>query len=152
MKNAEQGQCACGQTKFQIKGTPLVRGYCHCTLCQKYNNAPFGDITVYRAKDIELPPESAVEYAYHRQPNLLSRGVCVTCRSPAIEKMNVLAMMKFVIVPTANIVNHDHLITPSLHIFYDKRVADIDDGLPKHHGYFASQSGFLKALLKSKKG
>lgn len=152
MEKTEPGHCACGHAIFQIKGAPILRGYCHCTICQKYNNAPFGDITVYRAKDVTLPLEASVEYTSYRQPSFLKRGVCVSCRSPAVETLNICSMLKLVIVPTANISNSDHLITPSLHIFYDKRTADIEDGLPKFQGYFASQTGFLKALMKAKKG
>lgn len=33
---------------------------------------------------------------------------------------------------------------PTAHFFYETRVADIDDDLPRHEGFLASQRAFLK--------
>ncbi len=36
---------------------------------------------------------------------------------------------------------------PVAHIFYEKRVADVHDTLPKHSGFLASQLAFGKYLM-----
>ena len=36
---------------------------------------------------------------------------------------------------------------PRMHGFYDSRVADIADRLPKYHGYWGSQLGAMRHLL-----
>jgi hypothetical protein len=36
-----------------------------------------------------------------------------------------------------------------MRVFYDSRVADADDDLPRHEGFVASQTAFLRLLLRS---
>jgi len=52
-----QCQCSCGKTQFAISANvaPIMRVYCHCTICQKYGGEPFADILVFRKKDITAP-------------------------------------------------------------------------------------------------
>jgi hypothetical protein len=38
------------------------------------------------------------------------------------------------------------LPSPVAHLFYDKRISDIEDPYPKHEGYFRSNMAFLKYL------
>lgn len=38
------------------------------------------------------------------------------------------------------------------HIFYDSRVADVEDGLPTHSGYWPSQWAFMKLVFAGLRG
>ena len=58
-------------------------------------------------------------------------------------------MPKLVIVPSANIRSPELVADPSLHIFYNHRVDDVDDDLPKFNGYLRSQLAFGHRLIKS---
>lgn len=48
------GRCSCGSFAFEVTGKPLFRAYCHCTICQKFNNADYSDVTVFYAKNVDL--------------------------------------------------------------------------------------------------
>jgi len=37
----DDGRCPCGTTTFAIDGPPPFRAFCHCTICQAYNGAPY---------------------------------------------------------------------------------------------------------------
>ena len=45
--------CSCGEVEFTISSKPLFRGYCHCTICQRFNDAPYADITVFTADNLD---------------------------------------------------------------------------------------------------
>ena len=132
-------QCSCGTVRFNVHGRPIVRFICHCTICQAFNQAPYADVTLYRAEDVAMPDPVLMEYKTYRSPPAVQRGKCIACRRPAVEFIHIFPMPKLIIVPGANI--HDPALVPepSLHIFYDRRVADIDDPLPKFNGYWKSQ-------------
>ena len=140
-------QCACGKTQFRLHGSPLIRAYCHCTICQQFSGAAFADISVFRPRDVEMPPAGQVEFRTYRPPPAVQRGNCVDCGKPALEMMNIVALPKMILVPTNNIAERGSLPEASLHVFYNSRVADADDDLPKYSGYWRSQFVFCRKLI-----
>ncbi|KAF8913190.1 Mss4-like protein [Gymnopilus junonius] len=36
-----RGGCFCGSVRYQVVGKPILRAYCHCSLCQRLNAAAF---------------------------------------------------------------------------------------------------------------
>jgi len=60
--------CECGHVKYEISGHPLFRVYCHCTICQKFNDAPFGDVVVYKSAHVSDPEVQSVEYMTLKPP------------------------------------------------------------------------------------
>lgn len=149
---AINASCQCGSAGFSIQGQPLLHGYCHCSICQAFNDAAYGDITLFRARDVTLPEAGKVEYRYYTSPPMVHRGKCVACGKPAVETLSLPLMPGLVIVPTANIHEPERVPAPSIHIFYGSRRADIEDDLPKYEGYLASQLAFgwqlTRALLR----
>lgn len=141
------GQCPCGTATFAIDGPPLFRMLCHCTICQAYNDAPFADVTAFRARHVHLIDEASVAFRAWRQPPLVQRGRCVRCEAAALERVRLPVMPHLTLVPSANVADGSRLPVPEAHIFYASRVADADDGLPKHAGFVGSQIAFAKALL-----
>jgi hypothetical protein len=139
-------QCACGHVHFDIRARPRFRARCHCTICQRFNQAPFGDIVVFRAGDVDLPPAGTVEYAAYRPPPNVQRGVCSSCAQPVLERFESPLFPKLRFVPAA-LIDPAELPKVSFDVFYERRVADIDDGLPKYTGYLRSQLAFMKQVL-----
>ena len=142
-------ECACGATRFSASESPLFRLICHCSICQRFNDAPYADVTVFRAKDVAMPPDEVVQFNTYRPPPNVRRGVCSQCASPAIEVFHTPLLPKLTIVPTQNIKRRDRLPKPAAHIFYESRVSDVDDDLTKHHGYWRSQAAFGRLLLQA---
>ncbi|UTW47270.1 GFA family protein [Bacterioplanoides sp. SCSIO 12839] len=142
-----KAQCRCGKVSFSIQGPALLRGYCHCSICQAVNHAPHADITVFRARDVEAPDASLLQYNAYKFPPILQRGKCADCGDIAIEYLTLGVLPKTVIVPTKNLSGDCVLPEPAFHMFYENRVADADDTLPKGKGYLASQWLFAKKLI-----
>ena len=142
------GRCACGSITFETISSPICRAYCHCTICQKFNNSEYADVTAFFAKGVTPIDESRIDYIAYKQPPMLHRGICIECKKPAIEKLNIPLMPKLILVPSANIDNARLLPESVMHIFYDKRIHDVDDGLKKYSGFISSQLGFSLGLMR----
>ena len=141
-------QCSCGEVKFTVTGKPLLRAFCHCTICQKYNQAAYADITLFRAKDVIMPRPGSVKFSAYKKPPAAQRGKCVVCGKPALETLK-LTMLDIVIIPSVNVQDKSFVSDPQLHIFYDTAVTAMDDNLPKYSGYLKSQLAFSYQLIKS---
>lgn len=142
-------RCSCGQVQFAIKGEPLFRAFCHCTICQSFNRSAHADILLVRTKDVALPPMDRITFKTHKQPPIVRRGQCSACGSPVMEALTIPAFPKLSILPVQTMTDTTGLPDGAFHMFYDRRVADIEDDLPKHAGYLPSQWAFGATLLKA---
>ncbi len=139
--------CECGEAKFTLKGKPLVRMFCHCTICQEFNESDFSDITVFLTKDIEFDQSQNIEFRKYKAPPAVDRGKCGSCHKPIIEFLDVPLFPSLTIIPSQNIGKCSNLPESCAHIFYHRRVKDIDDSLPKYSGFIGSQFLFMKKLF-----
>jgi len=132
--------------KVVAQRPPLFRIICHCTICQSFNRAAFADVSVFRAKDVIVPPGNLVDFRTYRPPPAIRRGKCARCGGPAVE---LAAIPPLAIVPSANFDDVSFLPVPAFHIFYERRVSDAEDDVPKHSGYWPSQLAFLSRYVTS---
>ncbi|MEN1726936.1 MAG: GFA family protein [Pseudomonadota bacterium] len=145
------GHCGCGNVSFEISGQPLFRMRCHCTICQRFNQAPFADVVIFRADDVGLPAEGTVDYQSYKAPPNVQRGRCAACGQAAFERFEMALFPKLRMVPAA-LLPSDELPDVRFDAFYDKRVRDIEDNKPKHEGFWASQRAFLQLWRASRAG
>ena len=138
--------CRCGKSGVEISGEPLLRFICHCTLCQAFNKAPVADVVLYRSKDVALTPGTDLQYQQMRKPPAVDRGTCKACGQPVAEFMHLPLISDIAFVP-AELIPPDNLPEPAMRLFYDSRLEDVNDGLPRHEGYLASQFAVMRRLL-----
>lgn len=146
----QQSHCPCGRVSLDITGLPLVRIACHCSICRAFNEAPFADLLVFRARDVARPAPGLVNFRAWRPPPNVRRGACSGCGKPALELFRAPPLPSLAMFPTANLGGTPPPLTA--HIFYDNRVADVDDGLPRHSGYWPSQWAFMKLVFAGLRG
>lgn len=137
--------CSCGTNKFEVTNRPLARFVCHCEVCQKFTGKAFSDVTVALMRDVNLLDISHTEFSRMKAPPNIKRGKCTKCHKPSLE-MGIIDQLAF--IPTSTYPEPELLPEPSLHAFYHRRVADIDDNLPKHEGFFKSQVAIISLLGK----
>ena len=131
-----QGGCQCGANTFTIKAQPIVRFKCHCLVCQQYSGKAYNDVSVFLRKDVEQIQAENTNFKRYKLPPNIRRGKCKICHQPSIE----LALVgQLLIVPTMNIQEPNLLSAPSMHLFYHRRVANVEDNLPKYNGFMSSQ-------------
>jgi hypothetical protein len=143
------GGCACGHVRYATNGTPLFRAYCHCLICQEYNQADRADIIVMRSTDVMVHAADRIAFRSHAAPPLLQRGRCRRCGGVAIEKMRIPLMPRLTILPAQTLDDSGGFPGSSFHMFYHRRVADADDALPRHSTYLSSQLAFSSGLLRA---
>lgn len=144
----KQGRCTCGSVDFYITEPAIFRVFCHCSLCQEYENAPFADVSVFYARSVTAFDDSKISYKCFKKPAVVQRGSCKQCNDAVLEKIGIPLMPKMIVVSSNNIQDTSLLLAPSMHMFYDKRVADIEDNLKKYKGFASSQLAFGAALIK----
>ena len=147
-ESVPDGGCPCGSVSFRITGRPLLRAFCHCNTCREFNGTDVADVTVFRAADVVVENESGVDYRAYQRPALARRGKCTSCERPAVERASIPFGLDIVILPSENVRREVLLPAPSMHIFYDRRVADAADDLPKRGGFITSQTSFMLGLFK----
>jgi len=79
-------QCPCGTNQFSAQGEPIVRFFCHCTICQDKYQAPFADVTLFKLPAVTLP-EQATTYGKYKRFVAIDRGICDACHKPVMAKM-----------------------------------------------------------------
>lgn len=145
--NETKASCKCGAVSFTVSAPAVARVSCHCTICQQFTQSPFSDMCVFRASSISLESEDTVDFQAYRPPPSVQRGKCKQCGGAALERMNIFPFPKLIMVPTANL--PPEVVVPSaMHVFYNRRVRDAEDDLPKYVGYWRSQVAFIIHLIK----
>ena len=139
--------CSCGASRFRVNARPFARFICHCTICQAYTGKPYSDVTVLRARDVEVEEGAQVAYRKHRLPPNIERGTCTSCGKPVLE-FGLAGPAKLAFVPTANYADTTALPPASLHMFYHRRVSDAQDGLPRYSGYLRSQLAVIGLMFR----
>jgi hypothetical protein len=131
-----------------------VRFICHCTICQTVYRKPFADIVAVKASQIATPIDRSVQVKKYKSPPALDRGVCSSCSNPVVAFLPLMPFFGLAFVPSANFPSGTRLPEPSEHVFYEKRVADVDDAIHKVSGFWPSQWGvtsrFFSGLLLPK--
>ena len=138
--------CACGKAQILVLGRPFARFICHCTICQSVYRAPFADVTILFRRSVVLPQIEAIRFKKYRTPPALSRGTCTSCGSP------VVALMPFprlAFIPAPNYPQSHKLPAPAMHIFYQSRISDVHDNLPKYSGYWPSELAVTRLVLRT---
>lgn len=140
------GRCTCGDVAFEAE-RPLMRAFCHCSICKTYHGRDFADFTVFSTRRFQQTADGPVTYKALKQPPLLRRGHCDRCAAPILEKLFIPGLPRMMLIPTRWLSSAEQLPEPSLHMFYDLRVSDHDDGLPKAKGYLPSQILLARHLM-----
>jgi len=148
--NQSIATCACGNVSFDMKGTPLLRFICHCTICQRFNNSSYADAIVYSSTMVQEPELGLVDFKAYKPPPNVQRGKCITCMTPIIEHLNMPLFPKLTIIPSSTYQSNEALPLPTAHFFYDQSVAEVNDEIQKYEGFVSSQCGFVKHLILAK--
>lgn len=141
----QEGSCSCYSNTYTINAKPGGRFICHCTICQEYTGQAYNDVTVLLKSDVSQLNLIRTKFRRWKLPPNISRGLCTRCNKPSIEMAVGGTLM---LVPTTNYPDVVALPEPSMHLFYNRRVEDMDDNLPKYNGFVQSQAMMVKALAQ----
>jgi len=149
MMNEVHCTCSCGKAGLVVTGPILCRVRCHCTICQSVNQAPFADSTILMAKHVPLDRVENVRFETLKKPPALQRGFCRSCGCFVVAYGTILPFFSLAAVPAARYPQEVQLPEPEMHGYYESRIADADDELPKYYGK-ASVLALLRTILRAK--
>ena len=141
----QDGSCSCYSNTYTINKQPIGRFICHCRICQEFTGQDYNDVTVLLKPDVSNLNLIKTSFRRWKLPPNIRRGLCTRCYKPSIE---MALGGNLILIPTSNYPNPEVLPEPAMHLFYNRRVEDIDDGLPKYNGSVQSQAMMVKALAQ----
>ena len=140
------GSCDCGTFSFVARKAPRARFACHCLFCQDFTGEASSDVSVLLGYQIEMKGTANLIHKKYRLPPNLNRTRGAKCGKPTMETMGA-GPLKLVFIPSKNFVEQDRLPPVRRHVFYNRRVADVADNLPKYSHYWPSQFAISKTII-----
>src|SRR3981081_3825563 len=81
------GGCACGATRYESTGEPVMMLHCHCRDCHQFSGGPFASFVIVPTEAFKLFQGSL---RFHASPSQMGgkthRGFCPECGSPVQAK------------------------------------------------------------------
>ena len=133
MNNKYQIHCDCGKVSATLEGNPRVRAHCHCEDCRDLLDVPFHSVTAWNRKQLEVTNGEELLSEYQHPTLKMKRIYCSNCG----ETLYNTNMLNWRVVSQHLIrkCNNDKLpdeLQSDGHFFYERRIIDINDDLPKH--------------------
>jgi hypothetical protein len=135
-----ESSCYCGAVRLRvdIARPPLSVSICHCASCRRFTGAPMlanvmlpaAALNILPSETGETPP--LVTLATSKQ---VTRHRCAQCHSPVYA---MLGKAKVVVPLSLFSPPHPEAWRPTQHIYYDRRVLDMNDELPKYRTHYGS--------------
>lgn len=131
--------CDCNSVELTLSGEPKVRAYCHCIDCRALLNTPFAPVTAWEEQSASFT-KGEEHISIYQHPTLrMKKYFCSHCG----EVLFNTNCVDWRVVPQLLIAkSHDDQLpeelTSTAHIFYEQRVVDVSDDLPKHMRGFSS--------------
>ncbi|TBR40421.1 MULTISPECIES: GFA family protein [Dyella] len=144
----QRSACACGASGTHIDGATVARFVCHCRICQSLYQQPWADVVVFRPGAITLSVPNELTFRQYRAFPALNRGVCAACGSPVAAFTPGASLIGLAFVPSRTFEHPEDLPPATQHIFYDSRVADVEDDLPKVSGYWPSERAVIGMIMR----
>lgn len=125
MTDTYKGSCVCGAVEIEVHGTPRRTGYCHCSDCRGYLGAPINGFSLWNYDQFSILGGEEHLEGYAKTPHTI-RKRCGKCGSALFSDHPDKG---FVDVFASVLKNFDH--DPQVHVYYEERMLDVLDGLPK---------------------
>ncbi|KAJ5490699.1 hypothetical protein N7539_002266 [Penicillium diatomitis] len=139
-----QAQCQCGEVKYKLRREkPLNAKFCHCRGCQVMHGAPFQWAAIFPKDDIRFDNGTTGLSFYAAQERNTkyqtpTKVSCATCRTPIMDEGRNMCLLFPQLIDFSHSADEQReriaTFLPSCHIFYEKRLRDIHDGIKKWKG------------------
>jgi hypothetical protein len=108
-----RGSCLCGKISYEIRGSPRVMYYCHCSMCRKATGSSFATNMLVREADFVVTSGQALIKAFQSSPGEY-RHFCSECGSPIY---GVAQSRPGKVAVRCGALDGDPGIRPTLHVY-----------------------------------
>ena len=123
-----EGRCFCGAVRIEVRGDPILAGYCHCQDCRDWSNAPVTSFAMWPPDAVTITQGKEDLARFSRIPET-PRAWCARCGG------HIGAFRDQYDPPFIAVLPHmlaDFPFVPTLHLFCKEAVIDVKDDLPKY--------------------
>lgn len=138
------GSCYCGSVKVEVTGEPVFSAYCHCESCRKWHSAPIAALAAWPESSVSVAGEVVVS----DQTDETRRTSCAKCGGGVFTTKPGLGWQ---VVYPLTLTGSGFTYQPAAHIFYQQRVLDFNDGLPKFSDVPAEAGGSGEMMEETSK-
>lgn len=133
MTKQYQVNCDCGSVTVSMSGTPKVHAFCHCKDCRTLLDVPYHSVVAWESDTLTIKSgkEHAAEYKY---PTLeMTRVFCRNC-GETVYNTNAMGwkIVSQLLISKCNNGELPEEFQSNSHFFYDRRIINIDDQIPKY--------------------
>ncbi|MFM4805448.1 GFA family protein [Aeromonas bivalvium] len=132
MSNNYQVSCDCQAVSVSMEGQPRVHAYCHCEDCRELLQVPYHSVLAWEAERLHISKGAGEVVSFQHPHKRMTRVFCKHC-GEILYNTNAMGW-KLVSQHLFKKCNADQLpsgFEANAHFFYDRRVIDIADNLPK---------------------
>lgn len=132
MSNIHTVQCDCNAVEVTMTGQPRVHGYCHCEDCRELLQVPYHSVLAWEGDNVEITRGQNEVIEFQHPTKRMKRVFCKHC-GDVMYNTNAMGW-KLVSQLLFRRCNNDTLpegFVSTSHFFYDRRIIDIADDLPK---------------------
>lgn len=135
-----RASCFCGSVRYEVNADPVDAKICHCTACQKLHGAPMQWAAIFHKHHVRLTAGLEHLLFYNSEQGLRERlqpckVSCSKCGAPIADEGRRMWLAFPSLFDFDQRAGVPEAFKPSCHIFYNMRVADAADDLPKWSGH-----------------
>ena len=141
-----RARCQCAAVRYEVRADPVDAKICHCRDCQVLHGAPMQWAAIFHKLDVRFiagvdqlrfyNPANSGNSTSDRGERLLPRKVsCASCGTPIADEGRNMWLAFPTLFDFGMPPNVPAVFRPTCHIFYDSRVMNVADELPKWSGH-----------------
>ncbi len=125
--------CKCRNVEVTLLNRPVVRAFCHCTDCRDLLDIPFHSVAAWEEENVSIDEGQEAIVIFQHPELKMQKHFCKRCGEVLFNTngMNWRVVSQLLISKCNN-----NMLPPELssnrHFFYEPRIIDIQDNLPKY--------------------
>lgn len=132
MSEHHKVHCDCNAVEVTMTGIPKVHAFCHCEDCRELLQVPYHSVLAWEGDQVSISKGADEVVEFQHPTKRMKRIFCKRC-GDVLYNTNAMGW-KLVSQLMYRKSNGDQLpdaMVSNAHFFYDRRIVDIDDPLPK---------------------
>jgi len=125
--------CECQAIEISLSGAPIVHACCHCADCRELLDIPFHFVTAWKAESVSIVRGEEHLVVYQRPRLNMQKHFGSEC-GEVLYSTNGMdwRVVSQLIIAKCNEGKLAKELRSDKHFFYEQRVVDIEDPLPKY--------------------
>ena len=135
-----QAACFCGSVRYEVSAEPVDAKFCHCKACQTLHGAPMQWAVIFHKHHVRLTAGLDHLRFFNSEQGMNNRILpckvsCNRCGTLIADEGRRMWLAFPTLFDFRQGAETPDSFKPTCHIFYNQRLIDISDNLPKWSGH-----------------